>query len=129
MVVCNEFAPGYSRNEQDWIEFGRDDKRRRELFHPDSMKHMAKANINMVEAVYRYVSKPDDVIMDIMAGTGTLMLAATEGRQVLLIELQPDFQDIIALNIDKLRQIKLPDNGGALPPQTPPIWFNNHAAR
>lgn len=86
-----EFAPSYPRNEQGWILFPSDTTYRAELFPEKVNSHPAKANAHLVSAIVDYVSEPGESIMDIMAGTGTILLAALEGRRVICIEISAKF--------------------------------------
>ncbi|KKL77964.1 hypothetical protein LCGC14_2029680, partial [marine sediment metagenome] len=64
---------------------------RRQLQTPDSMRHPAKANIFMMEDIWRYVSLPGQLIVDFFGGTGTTGIAVRENRKVLLIESETPF--------------------------------------
>lgn len=90
------FAPTYPRNDQGWILFPtRDAEERRKYFPPDVFTHPAKANIHLTRALYQHYSKPGDWILDPFGGTGTLILACIEERNVLLMEVEPYYADII----------------------------------
>ena len=96
--MINEFAPGIERNEEGWVLFSTSDQElRKQFFTAEVMKHPAKANLFMVRAVYQHVSKPGETVMDITAGTGSLMLAALEDepRRVVLIEMSPEYAMLI----------------------------------
>lgn len=89
------FAPNYPRNEQGWIEFPRDLSERRKylpesLYQPVS-NHPSKMNLFLCQEIWRYVSKPEDTILDIFGGVGTTLYAATEGRNVVTMELEPEY--------------------------------------
>jgi len=86
-----EFASGLERTVDGFIRFPRDIELRRSLFDPDSFKHPAKANIHLIRAIVEFVSQEGETIMDVMAGTGTLMMATLSGRKVVLIEDAPIF--------------------------------------
>jgi len=73
------------------IVYPDDSTLRKSLFVPEVMQHPAKANIYMIQDMYRYVSEPGETIMDIMSGTGTLMVANWDCRNVVLLELVPLF--------------------------------------
>ncbi len=91
------FAPGYPRNEEGWVLFPKDAAGglRQKLFPPEAMAHPAKYNFSMIEEIIEYVSEPGDTIMDIMAGTGTIMIAALSGRNVICIEIEKPYQEVI----------------------------------
>lgn len=95
------FAPDYERNEQGWIKFPRDKADRDRLFIPESFEHPAKANLYLVDALIQYTTEPGDTIMDITAGTGTILIAAPE-RRVITIELNPVYAEWIFKNSLKL---------------------------
>ena len=83
------FAEKYPKTEQGWIKYPDDRSLRDTLFHPDATSHPAKANIYMIADIVDYVSKPGETILDIMSGTGTIMIAALRHRKVICIELEP----------------------------------------
>jgi hypothetical protein len=87
----------------------RDTELREELL-PFGMKHQAKYNCYMLRDVIEYVSEPGERIMDIMAGTGSSLIAATLNRDVTLIEISTKWKDeFIMNNLNHLKQ-KFPDN-------------------
>jgi hypothetical protein len=59
----------------------------RDKYFPFGIKHQAKYNLYMLREVIEYVSDPGERIMDIMSGTGGILLAATMGRKVTCIEI------------------------------------------
>ncbi len=90
------FAPNVPRNDEDWILFPINDTAYRKSLYPDEVfHHPAKANMYMVEAIVEYVSKPCDVILDPFGGTGTILLATLMERNVIAIELETKYQDLI----------------------------------
>jgi len=96
-----QFAPDYERNEKDWIKFPRDKVDRDKLFIPESFDHPAKANLYLIEELIKYTTEPGDTIMDITAGTGTILVAAPE-RRVITIELNPLYAEWIFKNSIKM---------------------------
>jgi len=95
--VCKQFAPGYQRDEHDWIIFteSQDVVRRRELFHPECIEHPAKAPIGLYESIIEWVSEKDETIMDIMAGSGTVMVGALMARDIMCIEIEEGYQETL----------------------------------
>ena len=86
------FAEEYPRDGNGWILFPGDVKDRRNLFFPEEvMKHPAKMNFYLQMAVIDYVSKEGDVLLDPFGGTGTLMVAALEGRRVVIIDVEENY--------------------------------------
>jgi hypothetical protein len=71
----------------------------RSKYFTAGMKHQAKYNLYMLKDVIEYVSEPGERIMDIMAGTGSTMMAATMGRKVTLVEISAKWtQEFIEAN-------------------------------
>jgi len=100
------FASDYSVNEDGLILFPRDDQYRKELFPSLVLsEHPAKANIYLVQAIVEHVSSADETILDIMAGTGTIMVAALRGRKVVMIEIESGYCDILEQGIRSLEAI------------------------
>lgn len=86
------FAPDYQRDRRGWIEFPtNDDKLRSELFPPEAMLHPAKANLFLIEALIEFTSQPGQVVMDIMGGSGSILIAVRLSRRVVAIDLNPVF--------------------------------------
>jgi len=86
-----EFAAGYERNEDGWILFPRDVEWRRKLFPQGVFDHPAKANMFLIQELVRYLTKPGDTIIDPFGGTGTLMLALLEDRNVVLVDIESHY--------------------------------------
>ncbi len=103
----NLFAPDYPRDDNGRILFPPDNKRRRELFVPESFDHPARAQLFMVEELVKYLSEPGDLVVDPFGGSGTLLVGITMNRHVWLIELMETYQDLITQNIAHI-------GGGAL---------------
>ena len=100
MAIKDKFAPDFERNSEGLVLFPRDDKYRKELWpNFDITLHPAKANIYLVTECIRYVSEVGETVMDIMSGTGTIMVGALLGRRVICIEIGDLFQGIIQQNI------------------------------
>lgn len=85
------FAEGYPRDEHGWVLFPVDTALRRRLFVPDVMTHPARANLHLVRAIVEHLTKPGQTVMDITAGTGSILVAAEMGRRVICVELNPVF--------------------------------------
>jgi len=100
-----QFAPEYSRNENGWILFPSDATYRKEMFPVEVNQHQAKANCFLIQACVEYVSKPGDYILDPFGGTGTLMIAALISRDVMLIEISPEYHKLQQIAVERLEQI------------------------
>lgn len=88
-----EFASEYPKNDKGHIKFPSDNDLRNNLF-PNSMKHPAKYNLYMLLAIIKYVSTQGETILDLMSGTGSIMLAAFMGRKVISIDIEKDYYDL-----------------------------------
>ena len=87
-----QFAPSYPRNDKGWVLFPLNDSDdRNEIFPVETNKHPAKANLYLLQSVIEYVSEPGDTIMDIMAGSGTILVGALMGRNIICIEISKKF--------------------------------------
>ena len=103
------FAEEYSRDKDGLVLFPKDTQLRRQLFpFTDPAEHIAKANAYMVRALVELVSEPGELILDPFAGTGTILVATTLGRRVIMIELEEYFQGTIELNIKGISRL-VPD--------------------
>ena len=101
-----EFASEYKVNDDGLILFPRDTQYRKELFPKLKLDdHPAKANIYLVQAIIEFVSEPEETIMDIMAGTGTIMVAALVGRRVVCIDIEEDYTKILEQGAQSLESI------------------------
>lgn len=100
MTTETNFAAGYPRERaedinHDLILFPRDIELRKSLFPQGVFDHPAKNNIYLTQELVRYLTEEGDHIIDPFAGTGTLMLACLERRDVTLIELEPHYAALI----------------------------------
>lgn len=122
------FAPDYPRVEgTDIIKFPKDDSsQRKAIFIAELMRHPAKANLHMLAEIIAWVSQPGETILDIMAGVGSILIAALTGRKIICIEIEPPFAakieqqrehiitnlkpdaDIFVINGDCLKILPLP---------------------
>lgn len=100
-----DFAPEYDRNDSGWVKFPPDSDYRKRMFPPEVNQHPAKANVYLVQAIIEHVSEPDDILMDIMAGTGTIMVGALIGRQVICVEISNKFHQIQVTALEHLEKI------------------------
>ena len=101
-----QFASEYPTNEDGLILFPRDDLYRKELFPLLKLsEHPAKANIYLVQAIVEYVSEPEQTVMDIMAGTGTIMTAALIGRRVVCLDIEEEYVKILEQGAKSLERI------------------------
>lgn len=70
------------------------------FFTEDSVTHPAKMNLNLLRWILSNYTKPSQVVLDPMAGTGsTTILAAAMGRHSIAVEYEPKFCKLIEENI------------------------------
>lgn len=89
--MTKEFAPTLPRNDQGWIILPDDVSWRKSIFPDECMKHPAKLHMFLLQSIYQYVSVPGDILLDPMGGSGTLMIAALEGRTVITLDIEDEF--------------------------------------
>ncbi len=100
-----KFAPEYQRSPEGWVLFPPDSSYRKQMFPAQVSEHIAKANVFLVQAIVEYVSKPDEYLLDPFGGTGTLMVAALIGRDVMLIEISPVFHSMQRQALENMEKI------------------------
>jgi len=92
--VNKVFALQYERVREggmDLILFPRDVEWRKELFPQQVFEHPAKMNMYLCKELIEYLTEPGDTILDPFGGTGTLLIGVLEGRNVVLIEIEPHY--------------------------------------
>lgn len=100
-----QFAPDYARDDNGWILFPSDAQYRKGMFPEEVNSHTAKANVFLIQSCIEYVSEQEQMILDPMSGTGTLMVAALIGRYVLNIEISPKFAELQQMAVATLETI------------------------
>jgi len=103
--VTKPFAVEYNRNDKGWIEFPSDQEYRKRMFPVEVNRHTAKANVFLVQSIIEYVSEPGQIIMDVMSGTGTIIVGALVGRKVVCVEISPQFASLIHKAIEHIDTI------------------------
>ena len=99
------FALEYPRNDNGWILFPADSQYRKGMFPEEVNKHPAKANVYLVQSIIEYVSEPGQILIDIMAGTGTLMVGALVGREIICVEISELFHNLQVKAMEKMEVI------------------------
>lgn len=94
-VDIPDFASSFKRNSQGWLIFPNDVPLRRSLYPDGVFGHPAKMNLFIIQELVSWLTQPGDIIMDIMGGTGSMMMAATMGRNVVITEIEPYFYGLI----------------------------------
>ena len=103
--MSKQFASEYSLNDQGWVKFPSDSVYRKAMFPPEVNQHPAKANVYLVQSIIEYVSDAEETLLDVMAGTGTLMVGALIGRRVICVEISEKFHKMQLAALDKLESI------------------------
>jgi len=94
------------------IKFPRDTAFRKTFFVPDSFAHPAKMDAQLLIWIVERYTEAGEIILDPMAGSGTLMLACTLGRHCVLVELEEKFCKMMR---DNWEQVKMrPQLGSAM---------------
>lgn len=100
-----QFASEYSRTDEGWVKFPADSEYRKGMFPEEVNKHPAKANVYLVQSIIEYVSEEGQLLLDIMSGTGTLMVGALIGREVICVEISEMFHNLQQQALYKLEEI------------------------
>ena len=58
------------------------------------MSHLAKMQMYLEDSIIKWVSKPGDILLDPMGGTGTLMIGALQDRTVITIDIELEYHNI-----------------------------------
>lgn len=77
------------------IKFKRDTAFRQDMFTPESFAHPAKMDSQLFIWIVEKFTQLGDTILDPMAGSGTALLACMMGRNVILVELEEKFCDMM----------------------------------
>jgi 16S rRNA G966 N2-methylase RsmD len=98
------FAPEFERTEEGWLILPTDAELRKRAFG-QVRKHQAKMNLHLLGAIVEYVSEPEERVMDIMAGTGSILIAALAGRKVTMIEISEKYSGWIKEHLDYMESV------------------------
>ena len=85
--------------------FPQDTKRRKEFFKAASFSHPAKMSLGLQIYLIEHYTKPGDIILDPMAGSGTILVGAAIGRHIIAIELESKFCDMMRQNWEKIKSL------------------------
>ena len=86
------------------IVFRSDTKHRKQWFTGLSFSHPAKMTLPLQLYLIDRYTQPGDIILDPMAGSGTLLVACSLGRHVICVELEQKFVDMQKGNWGKIQQ-------------------------
>lgn len=105
-----QLAPDWPRNSDGWILWPDNGsppelELRRRYFTEAAVKHPAKANIIMIRDLIEYLTEPLETILDPMAGTGTILLAAILGRNIICVDVEEGYHEIQQEGLTKISSI------------------------
>jgi len=86
------------------LAYKSDTKHRKQWFTGISFSHPAKMQLSLQIFLIDNFTKPGDVILDPMAGSGTVLVACSMGRHVITVELEDKFVKMQEGNWQKIRQ-------------------------
>lgn len=72
---------------------------RRHYFCEEAFSHPAKLHLGLLQRLLDMYTVPGETILDPMAGTGSLMIAATQQRNVILRDIQPEYVDLMSRSV------------------------------
>ena len=101
------FAPNYDRTKEGWVKFPTDTSERNRVLMGWKeagleSDHPAKANFWLIKEIIEHTTEPGDTIMDITAGSGTILQALGMGRNVVTIDIAENFVEWMKLTRDKV---------------------------
>lgn len=84
--------------------FRADQPARRRFFDASAFSHPAKLNLGLLQRLIDLYTAPGETLLDPMAGTGSLMLAATQMRNVILRDIERSYVDLMNASLPRLRR-------------------------
>lgn len=86
------------------LKFNSDTRHRKQWFTGISFSHPAKMILPLQLWIIENYTKPGDVVLDPMAGSGTILTACSMGRHVIAVELEDKFVKMMQGNWEKVQQ-------------------------
>lgn len=87
---------------------------RRRLFAPEVFSHPAKLHLGLLQKIITLYTREGETLLDPMAGTGSLMLAAIQRRNVILRDLQPEYVALMQASVPYIHRASGLFNGGLI---------------
>ena|SRR5579875_829381 len=84
------------------LTFGSDRPLRRRFFAPQAFLHPAKLHLGLLQYLVDRYTCPGDILCDPMAGSGSILLAALSGRDVIARDLEPHWVDLMRRNAERI---------------------------
>ena len=98
--------------ERQYLKFPTDTDRFK-YFIEESRMHSAKLELRTLRWIYENYTKPGDIVVDPMAGIGTVYIGILHGLHTIGIEIHDRFYNLHAQNINKIVSVGIED--GILP--------------
>jgi hypothetical protein len=76
---------------------------RTKLFGREAFNHPAKLHLGLLQRLIDLYTAPGETLLDPMAGSGSLMLAATQQRHVILRDVQPEYVGLMLASAPRVR--------------------------
>ena len=86
------------------LKFKTDTRHRKQWFTGVSFSHPAKLSLPLQLWIIENYTNAGETILDCLAGSGTILVACSMGRNVIAIELESKFVDIMNANWEKIKQ-------------------------
>ena len=86
------------------LTFRSDARQRKQWMTGISFSHPAKMILPLLLWLYDNYTKPGDTVLDPMSGSGTALVGCSMGRNVICVELESKFIEIIKGNWQKIQQ-------------------------
>lgn len=87
---------------------------RRRLFSEKVFSHPAKLHLGLLQKLISMYTCNGETLLDPMAGTGSLMLAAIQRRNVILRDLQPEYVALMQVSVPSIHRASGLFNGGLI---------------
>lgn len=87
------------------IEFTQDTEERRRWFRAASFSHPAKMVLGLQIYLIEHYTKVGETILDPMAGSGTVLVGCALGRNIICVELEEKFCDMMRANWEKIKSL------------------------
>ena len=85
--------------------FRSDTKQRKQRFTAKHFAHPAKMSLPLQVWLIEHYSKPGDVILDPMCGSGTILVACSLSRNVIVVELEKKFVEMTEENWKRVQEV------------------------
>lgn len=101
-VACQQAEKGQCIS---LLTFGSDLPLRRRFFVPEAIWHPAKLHLGLLQYLVDRYSVPGDILCDPMAGSGSILLAALSGRDVIARDLEPHWVTLMRRNAERISEL------------------------